>query len=37
MNNYVSKLFNLDDKVVAITGAGGFLCSEMALGLATTM
>ena len=32
--NYISDLFNLDGKVVAITGAGGHLCSEMARGFA---
>ena len=32
MNNYISKLFNLEGKVVAITGAGGHLCSEMVRG-----
>jgi NAD(P)-dependent dehydrogenase (short-subunit alcohol dehydrogenase family) len=34
MNNYINQLFNLEDKVVAITGAGGHLCSEMARGFA---
>ena len=28
-------LFNLDDKVVVITGAGGHLCSEMVRGFAS--
>jgi len=32
MNNYISKLFNLEGKVVVITGAGGHLCSEMVCG-----
>ena len=32
--SYISDLFNLDGKVVAITGAGGHLCSEMARGFA---
>jgi len=32
MNNYISKLFNLEGKVVVITGAGGHLCSEMVRG-----
>jgi len=32
--DYIDKLFNLENKVVAITGAGGFLCSNIALGLA---
>jgi NAD(P)-dependent dehydrogenase (short-subunit alcohol dehydrogenase family) len=30
--NYIDKYFNLSNKVVAITGGAGFLCSEMALG-----
>ena len=30
--NYIDKFFNLSNKVVAITGGAGFLCSEMALG-----
>lgn len=30
MNNYLNELFKLEGKVVAITGAGGHLCSEMA-------
>lgn len=34
MNNYLNTIFNLQGKVVAITGAGGFLCSEMAFGYA---
>ena len=29
---YIEQLFNLKNKVVAITGAGGFLCSAMAKG-----
>ncbi len=29
---YINKLFNLKDKVVAITGGAGYLCSEMARG-----
>lgn len=32
--SYLSNLFNLEGKVVAITGAGGHLCSEMARGFA---
>ena len=32
MNNYISKLFNLEGKVVVITGAGGHLCGEMVRG-----
>lgn len=31
---YLQKLFNLEDKIVAITGAGGYLCSEMIRGFA---
>ena len=34
MNNYLNRLFNLRDRVVAITGAGGHLCSEIARGFA---
>ena len=34
MNSYLNQLFNLKDCVVAITGAGGHLCSEMARGFA---
>lgn len=34
MNTYISKMFNLEGKVVAITGAGGHLCGEMARGFA---
>jgi NAD(P)-dependent dehydrogenase (short-subunit alcohol dehydrogenase family) len=34
MTSNLDKLFNLQGKVVAITGAGGYLCSEMASGLA---
>ncbi|SVE11361.1 uncharacterized protein METZ01_LOCUS464215, partial [marine metagenome] len=30
--NYIDHLFNLSNKVVAITGAEGFLCSEMSRG-----
>jgi len=32
--SYIANLFNLEGKVVAITGAGGHLCSEMARGYA---
>jgi len=32
--SYLSNLFNLESKVVAITGAGGHLCSEMVRGFA---
>ena len=31
---YLEKLFNLKDKVVAVIGGGGYLCSEMARSLA---
>jgi len=34
MTSHLDKIFNLQGKVVAITGAGGYLCSEMARGLA---
>lgn len=34
MNTYLNKLFNLEAKVAAVTGAGGHLCSEMARGFA---
>ena len=30
---YIDKLFNFKNKNVVITGAGGHLCSEMALAL----
>ena len=36
MKAYLDQLFNLNGKVVAITGAGGFLCSEMIRGFAST-
>ncbi len=34
MNTYLNKLFNLEGKVIVITGAGGYLCSEMVRGFA---
>lgn len=34
--SYIENLFKLEDKVVAITGAGGHLCSEMARGFANS-
>ena len=34
MTDYLTDLFNLKGKVAAITGAGGFLCGEMARGYA---
>jgi NAD(P)-dependent dehydrogenase (short-subunit alcohol dehydrogenase family) len=34
MNTYLSTLFNLEGKVVVVTGAGGYLCSEMVRGFA---
>ena len=33
-SNYLNQLFNLEKKVVVITGAGGYLCSEIARGFA---
>lgn len=33
MSDYLAELFGLEDKVVALTGGGGFLLSEMARGL----
>jgi NAD(P)-dependent dehydrogenase (short-subunit alcohol dehydrogenase family) len=34
MNSYLNNLFNLQGKVVAVIGAGGHLCGEMARGFA---
>lgn len=34
MTNYLESIFRLSGKTVAITGGGGFLCSEMARGCA---
>jgi NAD(P)-dependent dehydrogenase (short-subunit alcohol dehydrogenase family) len=34
MNNYLNTLFNLEDKVAVVIGAGGHICSEMAIGYA---
>jgi NAD(P)-dependent dehydrogenase (short-subunit alcohol dehydrogenase family) len=34
MNTFISELFNLEGKVAVVTGAGGFLCSEMSKALA---
>jgi NAD(P)-dependent dehydrogenase (short-subunit alcohol dehydrogenase family) len=34
MSTFIADLFNLEGKVVVITGAGGHLCSEMARGYA---
>jgi NAD(P)-dependent dehydrogenase (short-subunit alcohol dehydrogenase family) len=34
--DYLTKLFGLKDKVAVITGSGGYLCSEMAKGLANS-
>lgn len=33
-DNYLTKLFGLNGKIAAVIGAGGYLCSEMAKGLA---
>lgn len=34
MNNFLNQIYNLHGKVVVITGAGGYLCGEMARGFA---
>ena len=34
MNSYLSKIFNLEEKVAVVIGGGGHLCSEMARGFA---
>ncbi|MDC0458835.1 SDR family oxidoreductase [Alphaproteobacteria bacterium] len=34
MTSFIDHLFDLKDRVVAITGGGGYLCGEMARGLA---
>ena len=34
MNDYISKIFNLEKKVVLLTGAGGFLVGELSILLA---
>ena len=34
MNKFLKKLFNIEGKVAAITGGGGYICGEMARGLA---
>ena len=34
MNSFLEKLFGLEGRVAAITGGGGYLCGEMARGLA---
>jgi NAD(P)-dependent dehydrogenase (short-subunit alcohol dehydrogenase family) len=34
MNSYLNQLFNLENKVAVVIGAGGHLCSEMARGFA---
>lgn len=36
MSDYLSQLFNLRGKVAAVIGGGGFLCGEMARGLASS-
>lgn len=35
MNEYLNRLFNLEGKVAAVIGGGGFLCSEIARGFAS--
>jgi len=34
MNSYLNEMFNLEDKVAVVIGAGGYLCGEMARGFA---
>ena len=34
MNTFLNNIFNLEGKVSAVTGAGGYLCGEMARGFA---
>lgn len=34
MSDYINKLFGLEGQVAAVTGGGGYLCGEMARGLA---
>ena len=34
MNNFFNEIFNLEDKSAVIIGGGGYLCSEIAIGLA---
>lgn len=34
MNTYLNQIFNLEDRVAAVIGAGGHLCSEMVRGFA---
>lgn len=34
MNNYLNQLFQLEGKVAAVTGAGGYICGEMVRGFA---
>ena len=34
MSNYLGDLFNLEGKIAAVIGGGGYLCSEMARGFA---
>ena len=34
MASFIENLFDLKDRVAAVTGGGGYLCGEMARGLA---
>ncbi len=34
MNEYISKTFDLNDKVAVVIGGGGHICSELSIGLA---
>ena len=32
--SYIDKLFDIKNQVAVVTGAGGYLCSEIAMGFA---